>query len=233
MSRPRPLLFQYPDAEVTNYQDLATLRAALERLPCCASDTTGTVQGDPLNAVFIGTFADIGAATIRRNYRRDPDPSDLAQRVFGREPDVVGRKRSQAGAPATWIRLWRAPMRFGGEAVFVAQVGRPIGGRFASRQAGSIVLHEDVDEARNLLIQDMMYSGGLEKLGFITGVGAAAEAQPRTALNGAQYHTDGLRAVFFFGTRPLSLSDVEILDWVPYLERRETTAREHSNDAHK
>jgi hypothetical protein len=90
-----------------------------------------------------------------------------------------------------------------------------------------------VDEARNLLIQDMMYSGGLEKLGFITGVGAAAEAQPRTALNGAQYHTDGLRAVFFFGTRPLSLSDVEILDWVPYLERRETTAREHSNDAHK
>ena len=113
------------------------------------------------------------------------------------------------------------------------QVGRPVGGRFAPRDAASIVLHDDVDEARNLLIQDMMYSGGLEKLGFVTGVGAAAETLPRTALNGARYHTDGLRAVLFFATRPLSLSDVEILDWVPYLERREAAAREQSNDARK
>ena len=96
-----------------------------------------------------------------------------------------------------------------------------------------MVVHEDVDEARNLLIQDMMYSGGLEKLGFVTGVGAAAEALPRTALNGARYYTDGLRAVLFFGTRPLSLSDVEMLDWVPFLEGREAAAREQSNDAHK
>jgi hypothetical protein len=29
-----------------------------------------------------------------------------------------------------------------------------------------------------------------------------------------------LRAVLFFATRPLSLSDVEFLDWVPYLDRR-------------
>jgi hypothetical protein len=231
--RSRPLLFQYPDAQITNYQNLATLRAALERLPCCATDAAGTVQGDPLNAVFVGTFEDFGAAGIRRSYRREQDKSDVAQRVFGREPDLVARKRSQAGAPATWIRAWVAPMRFEGKAVFVAQVGRPVGGRFAPRQAESIVLHEDVDEARNFLIQDMMYSGGLEKLGFITGVGATSEIQPRAALNGARYYTDGLRAVLFFGTRPLSLSDVEMLDWVPFLEGREPAAREQSNDARK
>ncbi len=157
--RARPLLFRYPEAQVTDYQDLAALRAALERLPCCATDAAGTVQGDPLNAVLIGTFEDFGAAAIRRSYRRDPDQSDLAQRVFGREPDLVARKRSQAGAPATWIRAWVAPMRFEGKTVFVAQLGRPVGGRFAARQAGSMVVHEDVDEARNLLIQDMMYLG--------------------------------------------------------------------------
>ncbi len=47
-----------------------------------------------------------------------------------------------------------------------------------------------------------MYSGGLDKLGFARGAGAGE-------------HRDGLRAVMFFATRPLSLSDVEILEWVP------------------
>jgi len=64
----------------------------------------------------------------------------------------------------------------------------------------------------------MMYSGGLEKLGFTAGVGAASPTQPRTTLGGSWYFTDGLRATLFFATRPLSLADVEFLDWVPYLE---------------
>jgi hypothetical protein len=79
-----------------------------------------------------------------------------------------------------------------------------------------------VDEARNLLIQDLLYSGGLAQLGFVAGVGLAPVAQPRASLAGTTYHTDGLRAVMFFATRPLALSDVRLLDWVPYLERRET-----------
>jgi hypothetical protein len=45
------------------------------------------------------------------------------------------------------------------------QAGRPVGGRFELRNANDIVLDENVDEARNLLIQDMMYSGSLEKIG--------------------------------------------------------------------
>ena len=157
-----------------------------------------------------------------------------AQRVFGREPDIVGRKQAQTGAPATWIRLWATPMQFDGKPVFVAQVGRPVGGRFASGDsAASIVLHDDVDEARNFLVQDMMYSGGLEKLGFVTGVGEAAEASPRSAFDGARYHTDGLRAVLFFATRPLSLSDVRDsrLGALPGATRGRRTRQ--SNDARK
>jgi hypothetical protein len=62
-----------------------------------------------------------------------------------------------------------------------------------------------VDEARNHLVQEMMYSGGLDKLGFAS----AAAARERS---------DGLRAVLFFATRPLSLADVEILEWVPLVK---------------
>jgi len=225
--------FPYPEATVTDYKDLASLRAALERLPCCATDATGTVQADPLNAVGIGQFTDIGAALVRRNYRRDVRKSDMVQRVFGREPDFVMRKQAQAGSPATWIRGWLAPFRFQGQLVYVAQVGRPVGGRFAPRDVADPVLHENVDEARNLVIQDLMYSGGLDKLGFAHGVGPAPETHRRTTLGGASYYTDGLRAVFFFATRPLSLSDVEILDWVPYLEQNDAIRPGEVGDAHQ
>ena len=102
-------LFQYPDSVVTDCHDLASLRAALERLPCCASDEHATTSADPLNVVVVGRLEDIGAAMVRRNYHRDLREDDLAQWVFGRKPDVVLRREEQAGAPATYnTRMARA-----------------------------------------------------------------------------------------------------------------------------
>ena len=206
-------LFSYAEGESTDFKELSTLRASLEQLPCCASDSRGTGVGDPLNAVFVGELSDIGAALVRRSYRRDSQAGDASQQVFGRAPDAVLRKIAQGGAPSTWIRVWLAPIRFEGRRVFVAQVGRPVGGRFVPHGTADAVLHGDVDEARNLLVQDLMYSGGLDKLGFARGVGPASPTQPRVTLSGARYFTDGLRATLFFAIRPLSLSDVEFLDW--------------------
>ncbi len=226
-------LFRYPDAQIVDYTDLAAFRAALERLPCCATDAHGATPGDPLNVVFVGQLADIGAAVVRRSYRRDARADDMAQQVFGRPPDAVLRKQAQASAQSTSMRVWLAPIRFDGRPVYIVQAGRPAGGRFAPRGATEIVLHHDVDEARNLLVQDMMYSGGLDKLGFVTGVGAASATQPRDTLHGARYHTDGLRAVLFLATRPLTLKDVEFLHWVPYLGGREAGASEEKGDARR
>ena len=144
-------LFRYPDAQVVDYTDLAAFRAALERLPCCATDAHGATPGDPLNVVFVGQLADIGAAVVRRNYRRDARADDMAQQVFGRPPDAVLRKQAQASAQSTSMRVWLAPIRFDGRPVYIVQAGRPVGGRFGPRGATDIVLHDDVDEARNLL----------------------------------------------------------------------------------
>jgi hypothetical protein len=225
--------FPFQETAITDYKDLASHRGALERLPCCATDTSGTVQADPLNAVCIGQFATSGRRLGRRNYRRDAREPDLAQRVFGREPDFVMRKQAQAGAPTTWVRGWLAPLRFQGQLVYVAQVGRPVGGRFVPPGETHLRLHENVDEARNFLIQDMMYSGGLDKLGFANGVGAASPTHPRTTLDGATYYTDGLRAVVFFATRQRSLSDVDFLDWAPNLEQRDFLHPGVAGDAHQ
>jgi hypothetical protein len=224
--RAETISFSDSDAGSTDYTDLSALRASLERLPCCASDARGTAPGDPLNAVIVGKLSDIGAALVRRGYRRDPQPFDASQHVFGREPDVVLRKIAQTGAPSTWLRIWLAPIRFDGQQVFLVQVGRPVGGRFAPRGVADRVLHEDVDEARNLLVQDVMYSGGLDKLGFAAGVGSASSTEPRVTFSGARIHTDGLRAVLFFAVRPRSLSDVEILEWAPALVVHGSGARD-------
>jgi hypothetical protein len=225
--------FLYPEADIADYHDLDSLRAALERLPCCATNEPGGTPADPLNVIAVGALGDIGAAMVRRSYRRDMRKSDLEQSVFGRPPDVVLRKEAQTGAPSTSLRAWLTPIRFNGEPVYLVQVGRPVGGRFAHHDMNGGTLHEDVDEARNFLVQEMMYSGGLDKLGFVYGVGPSTQERPRTTLNGARYYTDGLRAVMFFATRPLSFTNVNILDWVPYLEQREPTVRKESNDAGK
>jgi hypothetical protein len=226
-------LFHYADSEVSDYDDLASLRAALERLPCCATDASGAVSGDPLNAVAIGPIDNIGAAFVRRGYHNYKHDFDFAQRLYGREPDIVMRKREPEGAPSTWIRGWLAPIRFRSQAVYVGQIGRPVGGRFTSGEHATATLQRDVDEARNLLIQDMVYSGGLERIGFVYGVGPVPASQPRTTLDGSPWHTDGLRAVLFFATRPLGLSDVEFLDWVPYLKPVNGVKVEEGNDAHQ
>ena len=215
----------YTEAQVTDYQDAGALREALERLPCCASDARGDPSGEPLNLVVVGELSDLGAAVSRRGFRRNTMQLDDAQRLYGRRPDIVLRKYAQGGAPPTWVRAWLAPLRFQGRPVFVAQVGRPRGGRFvADDDDATRMLHPDVDEARGLLIEDMLYSGGFAKLGFVEGVGAASASAARVTAQGASWYTDGLRAVAFMATRPLGLSDVEILDWAPYLQRRESDA---------
>lgn len=203
-------------------QDPGLLRAALEQLPPSGDGA----NGDPANAVLVGRIEDLAAALVRRGFRRSVLPIDDTQRMFGRPADIVIRKSGQ-GTPSVWMRLWLAPVRFQGQPVFVAQVGRPVGGRFAVQRQDELRLHPDVDEVRNLLIQDMMYSGGLQQLGFINGVGSRTAGEDPDG----RYFTDGLRAVMFFVTRPLDLSEVKILDWVPYLRDRTTAAaREHADE---
>jgi len=214
----------FADTPAVDYRLSGKFRAALEKMPCCATDADGAETGDPFNMVLVGEFADIGAALVRRSFRKVREDADDSQHVFGRPPDVVVRKEAQGGAPADWMRMWIAPLSYQGQPVFLVQAGRAAKGRFALPNDDDPALHPNVDEVRNYLIQDLLYSGGLAKLGFVSGVGRTASGEPRSTLGGANYYTDGIRAVLFFETRPLALSDVKILDWEPLLKRSETRA---------
>ena len=211
-----------------DYQHADEVRSRLEQLPCCATSADGGQAGDPVNVVLVGDIEDIASAVIRRGFRTDRQPLDNEQRLFNRKPDFVLRKVGQSAAPANWLRIWVAPLRYQGKPVFMVQAGRPLGWRFADREEKEevedddteLVLTPNTDQVRNLLIEDLLYSGGLEKLAFVTGVGATKPGKYRDSLGGNQYHTDGLRAVMFLVTRPLSLSDLELLDWHPVLKLR-------------
>ncbi len=211
-------------SQANDYQDEAAFRKALEDLPCCATDAGSSADSGPLNMIFVGGLSDIGAALVRRDYRQLPQPLDKTQRVFGRSPDIVLRKAGQGGSAANWLRLWVAPLRYQGQLVVLVQAGRPVGGRFRAAADNKPLLHPDVDEIRSLVLQDLLYSGGLEKFGFVEGANTVTEAQLFNHPGEFSYYTDGLREVLFFITRPLGLADVEFLDWVPLLERRAAEA---------
>ncbi len=207
-----------------NYQDTESFRNALEQLPCCTSG------GDPANMIFVGSLNDVGAALIRRGYRADRNESDARQLIYDRPPDIVLRKSGQGGVPANWIRIWVTPMLYLDQPVLLVQSGRPQGGRFAVAMDEEQKLHPNVDESRNLQIQDLMYSGGLAQLGYVGGVGAVSKTLQESPDSEIHYYTDGLRAVLFFVTRPLAMSDIKILDWVPYLQQREAEATANHTD---
>ena len=173
------VIHQYADTEIANYDDLDSLHGALAGLPCCAASDDGRLVGEPLNVVLVGDPDDIAAAVNRRGYRRGESGADATQLVFGRPADLTIRKSVKAGASEGWLRIWRAPISYRGDMVFVAQAGRPIGGRFLEEKTPAFRVHPDVDEVRNQLIHDFMYSGGLEKLAFVSGVGAVAVDRPR------------------------------------------------------
>ncbi len=209
---------RYKNIQIVNYEDEAAFRSALENMPCCESNSKSSMPAAPVNMVLVGEMTDIAAALIRRGFRSDVTQSDTAMQLFGRSPDYVLRKAGQGGTPANWLRIWLAPISYQHQQVFLVQAGRPVGGRFVAADE-TLQLHPHVDEARNLIIQDMLYSGGLAQLGFTKGVGRIKRDSLQSS--DSAYYTDGLRAVLFFVTRPLTLSDIEILDWEPLLKQRQ------------
>lgn len=192
--------------------DEGELRSLLEKLPCCTTDAAGE-PAEPLNIVLIGELGEVAPAFQRRNFRYVPvEP----RYVLGRVQDLSGDKQSLwvPGQPHV-VRLWLTDMRFRGDPVWLGQVSTPLGGRFAepAGDATARPIEPDVDTARNDVVQDLMYSQMLAKLGFVKGVGRVSASSPRPAPGGGSYYTDGLRAVFLMGDDNSSLSEIGLFDW--------------------
>jgi hypothetical protein len=225
----------YPIGQIREV-DEEELRLALQKMPCCTTNKDRTVNGDPLNLVLIGNAEDLFPAFVRRawhpaeesysgsiwktiksflfgkRYRYSP-VSPLY--LFGRKQDVALQKARGSIHQRNHLRLWITPLRFKGKDVWVGQISRDIGIRYTTKSP-YLVTHKidpDVDEARNALSQDMLFSQGLVQLGYVKGVSLSTPAQPKKNLTNDTYFTDGLRAVLLFDRSQTPIRKVRFFDW--------------------
>jgi hypothetical protein len=225
----------YSENEIVDL-DEDQLRTALENLPCCATNEDGSENGDPLNLVLIGSRKDMSAGFVRRGwlpaeqthgkavwktiksflfgtrYRYSP-VSPLY--LYGRQQDFAGQKPRHTVHQRNHLRVWLSPMRYQGKQVWIGQISRDIGVEFTLK-AWPPVTHKidpDVDEARYALMEDLLYSQQLARLGYVKGVGMATRSKPRHNLTGDPYFTDGYRSVLVFDRRPRSFGELEKFDW--------------------
>jgi hypothetical protein len=200
--------------------DEVELQKRLTTLPRSTSNLKGTIEGDPLNLAVIGDFATVlqgfGArwdetetitlkscgrtlvAFLRGSRYRYSPVSPLY--VAGRSQDFALQKARQTINQRLHLRLWITPLRFEGKPVWIGQVSRDIGVRFTPK-TWNLTTHRidpDVDDARDYVLDDLMESGRVARVGYMAGVGAAQRTAQRRNLTGDPYFTDGLRAVAIF-----------------------------------
>ena len=226
----------YPEQDL-QHVDIKQLVAALEAMPCCVSDASNKDKGDPLNLVFIGDINDMFYAFMRAGwdqtetiyassliktaasamsgdrYRYSP-VSDLY--VFGRPQDVALQRARKSIHERNHLRVWLTPLRLEKKPVWIGQISRDIGVHFTWRTITTHKIDPDVDETREYLAEDMAYAGGLQKIGYVNGVGAAPYERPRGNLTGDPYFTDGQRSVMWITGKPMAIEDIETLDLSPY-----------------
>lgn len=225
----------YPDNTVMDL-GLEELKEALEKIPCCTTNSEGTKFGDPLNLVIVGNFPDVAAVFVHREwlpaeetystavwktiksylfgsrYRYSPVSSLY---YAGRHQDFARQKPRFDIHQRNHLRLWYSPMRYEGKRVFVGQVSRDIGVRYTTKTWPPVThkIDPDVDEARRSVVEDLFFSDTVSRIGFVKGVGQATPSRPRENLTGDPYFTDGLRVVIFLEPGAVSQHQIRFLDW--------------------
>src|SRR5206468_9091885 len=104
------------------------------------------------------------------------------------------------------------PLRFQGKPVWIGQISRDIGVRFTLK-TWNLTTHKidpDVDDARDFVLDDLMESGRVARVGYVAGAEASEPTAPRRNLTGDPYFTNGLRAVAIFSE---TRTTPTFLDW--------------------
>jgi hypothetical protein len=214
--------------------DAGALRDYLESLPCCALGGDQKTPGDPLNIAVVGegrhmlmtflqqgwdmtqtittgTVASTAASSLLGGHYRTSPVSPLY--LFDRSQDLALQKVRGSVDERNHLRLWMAPVRFGGRPVWVGQISRDIGVKLSSKTLVTHKVDPFVDEARYYLGVDLAYSQSVAMMGYAGGVGASLRSSPRFNYTNDPYYTDGLRLIVFLTQDSVALDEIRWLGW--------------------
>ena len=216
--------------------DLPGLRRELGRLPCCTSDSKGTGLADPLNLAIVGDRTQVMAELLGRGWdltetiRPGSVYRMMLSNIFGvryrtapisplyllgRHQDFAMQKTRSDIDRRNHLRLWLSSMTVEGRPVWIGQISRDIGVKFTTKSP-YLVTHEisaNIDEARHYIVEDLVASNAVEKIGYVKVSEPATQSAPRQNLTGDDYFTDGLMAVIFLVDRYIPYNEITFLDW--------------------
>lgn len=225
----------YRDQKIIDL-DPPGLRRELGNLPCCTANAEGAGAGDPLNLAIVGDKAQVMAELLGRGW-------DLTETVrfgsvyrmmlsytfgfryrtapisplyfMGRQQDFAMQKTRSNVDRRNHLRLWLSPMTVEGRSVWVGQISRDIGIKFTSKSPYLVTheISENIDEARHYIVEDLVASNAVEKIGYVRVSEPTSLTAPRQNLTGDDYFTDGLMAVIFLADRYIPYNEILFLDW--------------------
>jgi len=241
----------YPSAKQRDLDEVG-LRHWLEHdVPCCARGGDRRSPADPLNVVIVGNRDSVFPTLARRGWHvtQTLSVSSLWRTVrsallggryryapvsplylFGRRQDMALQKGRSDVNQRNHMRLWLAPVTFEGQPVWLGQISRDIGVRLTRRTITTHKIDPAVDETRWYLLQDLFFSDGLSRFGFVGGVGPSRPDQARTNYTGDPYVTDGRRAIFWLTPVAEARERRVVARWIPFRLRTAASGSRSGGD---
>jgi hypothetical protein len=135
--------------------------------------------------------------------------------LYGRSQDAGYQKARETIHQRNHLRLWGSPLKFRGQHVWVGTITRDIGVYFTPRSWNLTTHAIDpyVDEARTYIGEDFANAQAVQRLGYVSGVGAATREEPHRNLMMARWWTDGLRVVIEVPEEPTPLEEIGFFYW--------------------
>jgi len=200
----------YSADEFVSYRD-DDLRDALRNLPCCSTDEQGEATGEPINIVLVGMGKELLIALLRSGWVETSaeEAAELEpQYLFGRPQDAIFRYQTIDGDSIYEMRFWLTPIMSGQDRVWAGQIRH-----FYTVGPGIKRFDADVDNARNFALQKFLYGQSLQTMAWLSGEQVVPVTSFWDRLINRPYFTDGYRVVLWLSGEPLSVLDIQVVDW--------------------
>lgn len=229
----------YKEDEIINIESCEELVETITSIACCTQKKDGEGENDPLNFVVVGDTDLIFGAFARQGWdvtetinvgsgwkaakaffkHERLRTSPMSALYFYKRPQDIGLQKARSTIhERNHLRLWLTPYIYRGKAVWIGAVSRDIGSYFTwkTQWKTAHAIDPDIDESRNYLIQDLIYSQSLKKVGMIEGsIAPATRDEPHYNFMGQPWWTNGGRAIFIIDEEVTSIDDLEEFDCDP------------------